>query len=111
MKIFFGGIAAVFLGILMLVFGCWDDFLTMIKGMIPIILLVGGGFAAYSGYDEIKEKMTGERETFEPSFDTTKAETTAEFSETAAGTAEEEKPAKPRAARTPRKRSPKKKEA
>lgn len=110
MKIFIGGIAAFVIGIFLLIY-CIDEFLTVLLGMIPIILLVGGAFAAYSGYDEIREKMKGEPEKFEPTFDTTTAETTAEISETAAGTAEEEKPAKPRAARTPRKRAPKKKEA
>jgi hypothetical protein len=110
MKIFIGGVAALVVGIILLIFWWWD-FITMVKGLIPVILLVGGGFAAYSGYDEIKEKMAGEPEEFEPTFDTTTAETTAKFSETAAGTAEEEKPAKPRPARTPRRRRSKKKEA
>lgn len=103
MKIFFGGVAALVVGIILLIFWWWD-FLTMLKGLIPVILLVGGAFAAYSGYDEIKEKMKGEPEEFEPTFETKPAET-------ASGTTEEEKPAKPRAARAPRKRRPKKKEA
>jgi hypothetical protein len=106
MKIFLGGVAALVVGIILLIFWWWD-FITMLKGLIPVILLVGGGFAAYSGYDEIKEKMTGEPETFEPTFDTTSAEP----SEFVSGTAGEEKPAKPRAARSPRRRRPKKKEA
>jgi hypothetical protein len=110
MKIFIGGGLALLLGVVLLIFWFWD-FLTMLKGLIPIILLVGGGFAAYSGYDEIKEKMTGEPEEFEPTFDTGTAETPAEPSKAAAGATEEEKPAKPRAARAPRKRRPKKKEA
>ncbi|MFQ5842956.1 MAG: hypothetical protein ACE5I8_11010 [Thermodesulfobacteriota bacterium] len=110
MKIFLGGIVALVVGIILLVFWWWD-FITMLKGLIPVILLVGGGFAAYSGYDEIKEKMTGEPEEFEPSFDTKTPGTSPEPWEGASTTTEEEKPAKPRAARTPRKRRPKKKEA
>jgi hypothetical protein len=110
MKIFLGGVAALVVGIILLIFWWWD-FITMLKGLIPVILLVGGGFAAYSGYDEIKEKMRGESEEFEPTFETRPAETTPEPSEVASGTSEMEKPAKPRAARTPRKRRPKKKEA
>jgi len=106
MKIFLGGVAALVVGIILLIFW-WCDFITMLKGFIPIILLVGGGFAAYSGYDEIKEKMTGEPEQFEPTFDTKAAGK----SEVPSDTPEEEKPKKPRAARVPRKRSPKKKEA
>ncbi len=110
MKIFFGGVAAFVVGIILLIFWWWD-FITILKGMIPIILLVGGGFAAYSGYDEIKEKLKGEPETFEPTFDTKPAETTPEPSGVASGTAEEKKSERPRAARAPRKRRPKKKEA
>jgi len=105
MKIFLGGIAALVIGIVLLVFWWWD-FLTMLKGLIPIILLVGGGFAAYSGYDEIKEKMTGEPEKFEPAFGTMEAEKPTDVS----AAAEEEKPEKPKA-RRPRRRAAKKKEA
>jgi hypothetical protein len=104
MKIFLGGIAALVIGIILLVFWWWD-FLTMLKGLIPIILLVGGGFAAYSGYDEIKERMTGEPEKFEPAVETMEAEKPAYVS----AAAEEEKPEKPKAAR-PRRRGPRKKE-
>jgi len=110
MKIFLGGVAALVVGIILLIFWWWD-FITMLKGLIPVILLIGGGFAAYSGYDEIKEKMTGEPEKFEPTFDTKAAETAAETSEVLSDTPGEEKPKKPRAARAPRKRRPKKKEA
>ena len=110
MKIFLGGIVALIVGVVLLIFWFWD-FLTMLKGLIPVILLVGGGFAAYSGYDEIREKLKGEPEEFEPTFDTKPAETTPEPSGVASGTTEEEKPAKPGAARAPRKRRPKKKEA
>ncbi len=110
MKIFLGGIVALVVGIIWLIL--WiDDFLTVLFGLIPVILLVGGAFAAYSGYDEIKEKMTGEPEPLESTFDTKMTETTVEPSEPAADTTEEEKPAKPRAARARRKARPKKKEA
>ncbi len=110
MKIFLGGIAALVVGIILLI--VWiEHLLTVILGLIPIILLVGGGFAAYSGYDEIKEKMGGEPEEFETTFDTKTAETPAEPSKVVAGTTEEEKGTKPRAARAPRRRRPKKKEA
>ena len=68
MKIFIGGGLAFIVGIILLIL--WiDEFLTVLMGMIPVILLVGGGFAAYSGYDEIKEKMAGEPERVEPSFE------------------------------------------
>jgi hypothetical protein len=105
MKIFIGGIVAFFVGIFLLI--VWiEHFLTVLLGAIPIILLVGGGFAAYSGYDEIKEKMAGEPEKFEPAFGTTEAEKPADIS----AAAEEEKSEKPKAPR-PRRRAAKKKEA
>jgi len=110
MKIFFGGIAALVVGIILLIFWWWD-FLTMLKGLIPIILLVGGGFAAYSGYDEIREKMAGEPKKVEPTFETDVGETSAKPSEVATGTAEEKKLERPKAPRAPRKRAPKKKGA
>ena len=109
MKIFLGGIVALVVGIILLIFWWWD-FLTMIKVLIPVILLVGGGFAAYSGYDEIKEKMVGEPEKVEPTFKTT-TETSTEPSEVTTGAAEEKKPERPKAPRTPRKRGARKKEA
>ena len=109
MKIFLGGIVALVVGVILLIFWWWD-FLTMIKGVIPVILLVGGGFAAYSGYDEIREKMAGEPEKVEPTFET-KAETWAEPSEGTTGAAGQEKPERPKSPRAPRKRGAKKKEA
>lgn len=105
MKIFIGGGVAFIVGIILLIL--WiDEFLMVLMGMIPVILLVGGGFAAYSGYDEIKEKMKGEPEKFEPAFETMEAEKPADVS----AAAEEEKPEKPKA-RRPRRRAAKKKEA
>jgi hypothetical protein len=44
MKIFLGGVAALVVGIILLI--VWiEHLLTVILGLIPIILLVGGGFA------------------------------------------------------------------
>jgi len=110
MKIFIGGGLALLLGVILLIFWWWD-FLTMIKGLIPVILLVGGGFAAYSGYDEIREKMGGEPEKVEPSFEMKPEQTSAAPPEFSPGAAEEKKPEKPKAPRARRKRAPKKKEA
>ena len=106
MKIFVGGIVALGFGILFLIIWFWD-FLTMLKGLVPVILLVGGAFAAYSGYDEIREKMRGEPEKFEPAVETKETEKPEEVP----AAAEEEKPEKPRAARRPRRGVRKKKEA
>jgi len=110
MKIFLGGIAALVVGIILLIFWWWD-FLTMLKGLIPVILLVGGGFAAYSGYDEIKERMAGEPEKVEPSFEMKPEDTSAAPPEASMGAAEERKSDKPKAPRARRKSAPRKKEA
>jgi hypothetical protein len=110
MKIFLGGVAAVVVGVILLIFWWWD-FITILKGMIPVILLVGGGFAAYSGYDEIKEKMAAEPETFESTFDTKMEEPSTEPTEVVSGPAEEKEPKKPKAARAPRRGGRGKKEA
>jgi hypothetical protein len=56
MTVFLGGIAAAFLGIIgMLVF--LPSFLTLLKGAIPLMLILGGALAAYLGYDEAKDKL------------------------------------------------------
>jgi hypothetical protein len=72
-----GGAVAFVVGVFLLIL-CFNQFLTVLLGLIPVILLVGGAFAAYSGYDEWKEKRKGESEEFEPTFETRPAETPAE---------------------------------
>jgi hypothetical protein len=66
-----GGAVAFVVGVFLLIL-CFNQFLTVLLGLIPVILLVGGAFAAYSGYDEWKEKRKGESEEFEPTFETTR---------------------------------------
>ena len=56
MKVFVGGIAAAFLGFIG-IFVFMGPFLHLLAGAIPLMLLVGGGMAAYLGYDEVKEKL------------------------------------------------------
>jgi len=56
MKVFVGGIAAAFLGLLGIII--WHHaVLKIILGAIPLILLLGGLMAGYLGYDEVKEKF------------------------------------------------------
>ncbi len=66
MKVFVGGIAAAFLGLIGIL-AFFTQFLNLIAGAIPLALLVGGAMAAYLGYDEVKEKLPfpKNRETFE----------------------------------------------
>ncbi len=55
MVVFGAGVGALVLGIiLMFVWG--TEFFIIIKGSIPVIFILGGGLAAYLGYEEIKDK-------------------------------------------------------
>ena len=56
MKVFIGGIAAAFLGIIG-IFVFFGPFLYLLAGAIPLMLLLGGAMAAYLGYDEVKDKL------------------------------------------------------
>lgn len=53
MKILLGGIVAVILGVVGLI-AWWADFLEVLKGFIPIVLVLGGVLAIYLGIEEIK---------------------------------------------------------
>jgi threonine/homoserine/homoserine lactone efflux protein len=53
MKILLGGIVAVILGVVGLI-AWWADFLEVLKGIIPIVLVLGGALAIYLGIEEIK---------------------------------------------------------
>jgi hypothetical protein len=56
-----GGLAALVLGIIGVVVW-WGDLLSLLKGAIPIMLVLGGALAAYLGVEETKDK--GASETF-----------------------------------------------
>ncbi len=56
MKVFVGGLAAAFLGLLGIIIWHHAVF-KIILGTIPLILLVGGLIGAYLGYDEVKDKL------------------------------------------------------
>ena len=64
-----GGLAALILGIIGLI-GWWDEFIWLLKGAIPPILILGGALAAYLGLEEMKDKRQAEdesaREPFTP---------------------------------------------
>jgi hypothetical protein len=53
MKILLGGIVALVLGFIGLV-AWWSDFFRVIKGIIPVILVLGGALAVYLGIEDIK---------------------------------------------------------
>ncbi len=56
MKVFVGGVAAAFLGLLGIIIWHHAVF-KIILGVTPLILLLGGLMAAYLGYDEAKDKL------------------------------------------------------
>ncbi|MCA1988446.1 MAG: hypothetical protein LDL07_04755 [Desulfarculus sp.] len=65
-----GGLAALLLGVIGL-FGWWDEFIWLIKGALPPVLILAGALAAYLGSEELKDKRRAEmeaaREPFTPS--------------------------------------------
>lgn len=55
-----GGLAALVLGIIGVVFW-WEEFIDLILGGVPVMLVLGGALAAYLGYEEIKDKKAAEK--------------------------------------------------
>jgi len=54
MKTLIGGVIAAVLGIIGL--SVWfKEFLLLLAGAIPVMLLMGGGLAVYLGFDELKD--------------------------------------------------------
>ena len=56
-----GGLIALLLGIIG-IFAWWDEFLWLLKGVIPPILILGGVLATYLGAEEMKDKKRAEGE-------------------------------------------------
>ena len=54
MKTLIGGAIAAAIGLIGIVIW-WDAFLMVLAGVIPIMLLLGGGLAIYLGFDELKD--------------------------------------------------------
>jgi phosphate/sulfate permease len=54
MKTLIGGAVAAALGLVGLGIW-WSQFLMVLAGVIPIMLLLGGGLAIYLGFDELKD--------------------------------------------------------
>ena len=61
MKILVGGIIAVVLGVVGLIVW-WADFLLVLKGAIPIILLIGGVLGIYLGIEDVKTLSSSKKE-------------------------------------------------
>jgi hypothetical protein len=60
MSLLAGGAIGGILGLISLIFW-WGDFLIILRGAIPISLLLGGALAVYVGIDEIQDKIREER--------------------------------------------------
>ncbi len=56
MTVFLGGIAAAFLGVIGILIW-FPQFLHLLAGAVPLMLILGGALAAYLGYDEVKDKL------------------------------------------------------
>jgi len=65
MKILLGGIVALVIGIVGLI-GWWADFVLVLKGVIPVFLVLGGALAIYLGIEEVKTEAPAKEETTPP---------------------------------------------
>ena len=54
MKTLIGGAIAVLLGVVGVAVW-WSEFVNLLCGCIPPVLLLGGGLALYLGFDELKD--------------------------------------------------------
>ncbi|MCD6319469.1 MAG: hypothetical protein J7M03_02190 [Candidatus Desulfofervidaceae bacterium] len=62
MKVLVGGLVALVVGLVgIIVF--WKQFLTLLAGGIPLLLLLFGGLATYLGLEELKDKLASGKET------------------------------------------------
>ena len=65
MKTLIGGAVAAVLGLIGL--SVWfSEFLQILAGAVPIMLLLGGGLALYLGFDELKDTWKKDDTAFEP---------------------------------------------
>jgi hypothetical protein len=60
-----GGLAALALGLVGLGIW-WKQFLNLLAGSIPLLLLLGGALAVYLGYEEAKDKFFKKPDTSAP---------------------------------------------
>jgi hypothetical protein len=61
MSLLIGGIVSVILGVIGFSLW-WVDFIIILKGGIPIMLILGGILAVYVGMDAMQDKMREERQ-------------------------------------------------
>jgi len=73
MSLLISGIVSGFLGLFGLLLW-WNDFLIILKGGVPIMLILGGILASYIGYDAMQDRMREERQKQEERLDKTREE-------------------------------------
>jgi hypothetical protein len=64
MKILIGGLVAAILGIVGIVV-FWKQFLAILAGGVPLLLLLFGALAVYLGFEEVRDRFMEKR--YEPS--------------------------------------------
>ncbi len=55
----FGGLVSLVLGIIGIIF-FWGEFINLLQGGVPIMLILGGALATYLGVEEIKDRSASE---------------------------------------------------
>ena len=61
MSLLVGGIVSVVLGVIGFSLW-WSDFLVILKGVFPILLILGGILAIYVGIDDMQDRLKDERQ-------------------------------------------------
>jgi len=62
-----GGIVSIIVGIWVLIScGWWSSFVTLLKGSVPPILILGGLAAFFAGISEVKDSMQAKKEEVKP---------------------------------------------
>jgi len=54
-----GGLGALVLGIIGIILW-WEEFIELLMGGVPLVLILGGALAAYLGFEEIRDKRAAE---------------------------------------------------
>jgi hypothetical protein len=73
MPLLIGGAVSAIVGLVGFIFW-WSDFIVIIKGGLPIMMLLGGILAVYIGYDDIQDKLNEERQKQEEKLEKAKEE-------------------------------------
>jgi len=73
MKTLIGGAIAAALGLVGLVIW-WGQFLMVLSGIVPAMLLLGGALAVYLGFDELKDTWKSDDEIPEPASESQEGE-------------------------------------